>query len=135
MPGTKAVLAPLAILLAAAPAAAVEPIDAAWPQVARVRDGACELTVSGNGRFYRIAASGLEPGEQGRFFLSNGDMPPLDWRIRANGDGEFARYYLPFRHNRNLEAIPGDTVRIAVQTFACDLTAAFEWRRAQPVVH
>ena len=125
----------LSLCFAAGTATAIEPIDSGWPQVARARDGECALNVTGNGRFYRIAASGLGAGASGRFFVSNGDMKPLDWRIRADGDGEFARYYLPFRHDRNGDVVLGDTVRVAVTTTDCELSTAFRWRRAEVVVH
>ena len=46
----------------------------------------------------------------------------------------FARYYLPFRHNRNGDSIPGDVVRIVVAAPECDLSATFAWQRAQPIV-
>ena len=129
MPGFKAVVSVLALGLAVAPAAAVEPIDSAWPQVARVRDGDCELTVTGNGRFYRIEAAGLGSEAPARLFLANGDMKPLDWSVRAAGDGGFARYYLPFRWHRG-----GDPVLVAVQSARCDLTASFAWQRAEVAV-
>ena len=129
MSGAKAFLSVLALGFGAAPAAAVEPIDAAWPEVARVQDGDCLLTVTGNGRFYRIAATGLGSEAPARFVLANGDMKPLDWSIRAANDGGFARYYLPFRWHRS-----GDQVRVAAQSARCDLTASFAWKRAEVVV-
>ena len=124
-----ALLPILALTLAASAVAAAGPIDSAWPEVARADDGDCTLSVTGNGRFYRIAASGLGADASGRFFLSNGDMKPLDWTIRATGDGGFARYYLPFRRNRY-----GDEVLVAIVSARCDLSASFAWRRAEVVV-
>ena len=94
---TRTFLPALALALSATTATASVSIDAPWPEVARAQDGDCELSVTGNGRFYRIAASGLGSEAPAQFFLSNGDMKPLDWSIRAAGDGGFARYYLPFR--------------------------------------
>lgn len=135
MPSPFAISATLALCLAAEVAQTAEPIDAAWPEVALARDGGCVLSVTGNGRFYRIAASGLGAGVPGRFFVSNGDMKPLDWQIRAGGTGEFARYYLPFRHDRNGDAILGDTVRVTVTTTVCELSTAFRWSRAGAIVH
>ena len=123
-------LAPiLALSLAASAPAAADPIDSAWPEVARAQDGDCALSVTGNGRFYRIAASGLGADSPGRFFLSNGDMKPLDWSIRAAGDGGFTRYYLPFRWHR-----AGGDVLISVQSERCDLRTTFAWQRAEVVV-
>ena len=128
MPRTTALLPILALALAS-PAAAAKPIDADWPEVARAEDGDCELTVTGNGRFYRIEASGLGADAPGRLFLSNGDMKPLDWSIRAADDGGFARYYLPFRWHRD-----GGEVLVSVQSARCDLIATFPWQRAEVIV-
>lgn len=119
----------LALCFAAGAAMAVEPIDANWPEVARAGDGDCTLSVTGNGQFYRIAASGLGADAPGRLLLANGDMKPLDWTIRASADGGFARYYLPFRWNRG-----GDDVLLAVASERCDLSATFAWKRADVVV-
>ena len=124
-----ALLPILALTLAASAAAAAGPVDSAWPEVARAEDGDCTLSVTGNGRFYRIAASGLGADASGRFLLSNGDMKPLDWTIRATGDGGFARYYQPFRWNR-----AGGDVLVSFQSARCDLSASFAWRRAAVVV-
>ena len=119
----------LALALLATTATASEPIDAQWPEVARTQDGDCALSVTGNGRFYRIEASGLGAEAPGRLFLSNGDMKPLDWSIRAADDGGFARYYLPFRWHRD-----GGEVLVSVQSARCDLAATFAWERAEVVV-
>ncbi|MCA1662635.1 MAG: hypothetical protein LC648_11040 [Novosphingobium sp.] len=116
-------------LVDAAPSRAAEPIDAGWSEVARDRDGECRLSVTGEGRFFRIAATGLRSGEPARLFLSNGDMKPLDWAVRADGRGEFARYYLPFRWHRG-----GDTVAVSLESGDCALFAAFDWERAGVVV-
>ena len=124
-----ALLPLLALNLAASAATAADPVDSAWPEVARAQDGNCELSVTGNGRFYRIAASGLGADAPGRLFLSNGDMKPLDWTIRATGNGGFARYYLPFRQHR-----AGGDVLVSVQSERCDLSTAFAWQRAEVVV-
>ena len=120
----------LALCLVASAAAAADPIDSGWPEVARARDGDCELSVTGNGRFYRIAASGLGADAAGRFFLSNGDMKPLDWSIRAAGDGGFTRYYLPFRWHRD-----GGEVLVAVESAQCAVSTTFAWKRVEVVVH
>jgi hypothetical protein len=126
-------LAIAAIVLApgvTAPSHAAGPVDSDWSEVARARDGECRLTVTGEGRFFRIAATGLESGQPARLFLANGDMKPLDWTIRADGQGEFARYYLPFRWHRG-----GDTVAVSLESGRCALFAAFDWRRAEVIVH
>ena len=122
-------LASMAMGFAAAPATAANPIDSGWPQLSRVRDGACALSVTGNGQFYRIAITGLGADALGRLILANGDMKPLDWTIRATGDGGFARYYLPFRWHRT-----GGDVTVSVESARCDLSTTFAWRRSEVVV-
>ena len=126
-----AILPLIALCLAAgtATATAVEPTDAGWAEVARVRNGGCALSVTGNGQYYRIAASGLGSGALGRMVLANGDMKPLDWAIRATGDGGLARYYLPFRWHHD-----GGEVTIAVQSVRCSVSTRFAWRRAEVTV-
>lgn len=119
----------LALALVATTATASAPIDARWPEVARAQDGDCALTVTGNGRFYRIAAVGLGAEASGRLFLANGDMKPLDWSIRTADDGGFARYYLPFRWHRE-----GGEVLVAVRSARCDLVTTFAWERARVAV-
>ena len=123
---TKAVIA-AALALTASAASANR--DSDWAEAASVREGECALSVTGNGRFFRIAASGLEPGSSGRFVLANGDMEPLDWRIRANGAGQFARYCLPFRWHRD-----GGTVAVSLDGGGCALRASFDWTRAAVTV-
>jgi hypothetical protein len=115
----------LAVGLAIGGPAAAQ-IDSNWPEVAYASDGRCAISVTGNGQTYRIGITGLEPGEAGRYLLTNGDMTPIDWSIRADGNGGFARYYLPFRWHRD-----GGTVSVSVTTADCAVTAAFPWRRAE----
>ena len=122
-------LASMAMGFAVAPASAANPVDSDWPQLSRVRDGACALSVTGNGQFYRIAITGLGADALGRLILANGDMKPLDWTIRATGDGGFARYYLPFRWHRT-----GGNVTVSVESARCDLSTTFAWRRSEVVV-
>lgn len=114
----------IAALATALPAAA-RPIDGDWPEVVYVEDGRCAISVTGNGQAYRIAVIGFEPGEAARYVLTNGDMKPIDWSVRANGDGLFARYYMPFRWHRD-----GGTVSVSVNSESCALTASFPWQRA-----
>lgn len=113
-----------AALLAALPAAA-RPVDAGWPEVARVEDGACTITVTGNGQAYLIAVEGLDPGEVARYRLTNGDMIPIDWSVRADAGGRFARYYMPFRWHRD-----GGTVNVSLESDSCSVSTGFDWRRA-----
>lgn len=118
----------LTLLAVAGPVSAA--IDADWAEVATASDGQCTLTVTGNGQAYRIAVSGLEPGAAGRYFLTNGNMKPIDWTIRADGNGTFARYYMPFRWGER-----GGTVGVAVDADDCSVSASFPWRRAEVRVH
>lgn len=121
-----ALLSILAFGLAAGTATAVEPIDSGWPEVARSHDPVCVLSVTGNGQFYRIAALGLGANAPGRLILTNGDMKPLDWTIRATGAGGFARYYLPFRWHHD-----GGEVTVAVESARCSVSTRFAWTRAE----
>ena len=121
-----AAIAPLFLAAAMLPASpGVAPADSHWPEVARVADGDCAIVVTGNGRFYRIAASGLGPGAPGRYVLANGDMKPIDWLVRADASGQFARYYLPFRWHRR-----GGEVTVSVTSERCAISASFPWQRA-----
>lgn len=114
----------LAALLAALPAAA-QPVDAEWPEVASAEDGSCALSVTGNGQIYRIAIDGLQPGEAARYQLGNGDMRPIDWSVRADANGRFARYYMPFRWHHD-----GGMVNVMLSSADCAVSASFPWRRA-----
>lgn len=110
--------------------AAAHPIDADWTEVARIDDGDCTLVVTGNGRFYRIATTGLGSGEAARYFLGNGSMRPIDWAVRADSSGDFARYYLPYRENH------GDsTVSLSLTSASCSLSVSFAFERAGIVMH
>lgn len=121
----KRIIVGLFALGAALQPAAARPLDAAWPIVASVRNGDCALEVTGNGQVYLISATGLSAGQRGRYQLSNGDMTPIDWSIKAGGDGRFARYYMPFRFHRE-----GGMVDVTISTPDCAVTASFPWRRA-----
>lgn len=112
----------VACSLAAAPARAA--LDQHWPEIASDRDGECRLEVTGTGRIFRLAAYGLGDGASGRYIVTNGAMTPLDWSIRANPSGSFARYYMPFRFGSR-----GDVVTVAVQSDRCDLSVSFPWTR------
>ncbi|GAA4764950.1 hypothetical protein [Novosphingobium ginsenosidimutans] len=109
-------------LVLAAPAAAA--IDDSWPLLVEAGDADCTLTVSGNGRFVLIAAKGLGAGDTARYQLRNGDMTPIDWTVRADASGRFARYYVPFRWGRR-----GGTVQVDVTSESCRLSASFPWER------
>lgn len=114
---------PLLLALAlAAPAAAA--VDRDWPVLARASDADCQLTVTGNGRFILVAAEGLEGGSTARYQLRNGDMKPIDWSVRADASGRFARYYIPFRWGQR-----GGAVQVDVTSTACRLSASVPWQR------
>ena len=118
----KFVLALAALALPAVPALAA--IDSGWAEVANAKSDDCELSVTGNGRTYRIDVTGLGAGTAARYRLRNGDMKPLDWLVRADAGGRFARYYVPFRWHRR-----GGTVQVAVDSGRCNLSASFDWTR------
>lgn len=106
------------------------PIDAGWQEAAAASDGQCELTVTGNGKTFLISATGLGANAPARFVLTNGDMKPIDWGVRANASGRFARYYLPFRWQRT-----GGTVTVTVANEDCTLSSSFEWRRVSATAY
>ncbi|MEA3263431.1 MAG: hypothetical protein U9R07_08095 [Pseudomonadota bacterium] len=112
----------LAALLVAGPAAAMA--DSDWPVLAEASDADCALTITGNGRFVLIAAEGLGEGSPARYQLRNGDMKPIDWSVRADAAGRFARYYVPFRWGQR-----GGTVQVEVISDSCRLSASFPWER------
>ena len=112
----------LTMLALAAPAAAA--IDGGWPVLVEANDADCTLKVTGNGRFVRIAAEGLGAGDTARYQLRNGDMTPIDWTVRADAAGRFARYYVPFRWGQD-----GGTVLVEIASESCRLTASFPWQR------
>ena len=112
----------IAILALAAPAAAQ--VDGGWPVLTEASDADCALTITGNGRYVRIAAEGLGEGSAARYQLRNGDMTPIDWSVRADATGRFARYYIPFRWGRR-----GGTVQVEVTSETCRLSASFPWER------
>ena len=121
------------LLLAAAtfgvlsgPAAAVDEIVAerGWQRVAYAEGEDCRAEVRGNGQIYRIVGAGLRPGETVRFHLTNADIPPVDYRIRAGQNGEWVKFYMPFLWNR-----AGGTVTVELDSASCSLELAFDWAR------
>jgi hypothetical protein len=84
----------------------------------------CRIEVSGNGRFYRLDAWGLEPGEQARLLLFNEDMRPIERTVRVRQDGTWAEYYLPAlpRHRSGV-------VQAYLSGARCDLRVGFAWQR------
>lgn len=84
----------------------------------------CRLEVSGNGRFYRLTAFGLEPGEAARLTVFNRDMKPIERAVRADGTGTWAEFYLPA-----LPRYRGGVVQASVVGAHCDLGVSFPWQR------
>ncbi len=121
----------IAMALAAATlgsgAVAYDPIvlDRGWYRVASGESGGCNGEVGTNGQFYVLSITGLLPGERGRLQLYNGDMVPIDWAIRANEEGDWQHYYIPFRPNGS----EAGTVFAQVSTASCALALEFPWQR------
>ena len=130
MPSTPLRLALLGAAVAlAGPAAALDEIVAArgWSQVDYAEQGDCRAEVRTNGQFYRIAGQGVRPGEVVDFQLRNADVGPVEYRIAANSDGAWRKFYVPFLWGRD-----GGTVSVDLQSASCDLDLSFEWSRRQP---
>ncbi|MFM5886469.1 MAG: hypothetical protein ACKOQ3_14275 [Novosphingobium sp.] len=124
----------LGLATASAAPASGAPLGADWPVVAAASDGDCALEVTGNGKIFLIAATGLGAGTAGRYRISNGDMVPIDWTITATGGGRLARYYLPFRWGHAGERIEGGRVEVSIATADCSVRAAFPWKRGIRVI-
>src|SRR5688500_3884220 len=112
-------LAGFAVLALAGPAVALDEIVAArgWEQVDYAESGDCRAEVRGNGQFYRIAGQGLQPGEVVSFQLQNADVRPVEYRIAANSDGAWRKFYVPFLWGRE-----GATVSVDLESASCDLS-------------
>lgn len=121
----------LSLIMAAAGTAAYayDPVVIArgWERVDAFERGACTGEVGTNGRFYVISASGLEPGERALLTITNGDMRPIKREVRANGDGAWRDYYIPFRPNRG----EGGDVTVTLAGAECTVPLAFAWSRAK----
>ena len=130
MPSAPLRLASLGAAIAlAGPAAALDEIVAerGWSQVDYAEDGDCRAEVRTNGQFYRIADQGVQPGEVIEFQLQNADVRPVEYRIAANSDGAWRKFYVPFLWGRD-----GGTVTVDLQSSRCDLDLSFEWSRRKP---
>ena len=119
-------LAPIA-LAASASAAAYDPIvlSRGWERVDYVEDAGCIGEVGSNGRFYVLAVYGMEPGEPAELVITNGDMPPIVRRVRADMRGKWQDYYVPFRPNRG----EGGFVTATLISVGCQVPLSFAWRR------
>ena len=111
------------------PAAALDEIvgERGWSPVDYAEDGDCRAEVRTNGQFYRIAGQGVQPGEVIEFQLRNADVRPVAYRIAANSDGAWRKFYVPFLWGRD-----GGTVSVDLQSASCALDLSFEWSRRQP---
>lgn len=124
-------------LLAAAPlvaafgsaALAYDPIVLArgWERVDAFESEQCAGEVGTNGKFYVISASGFVPGEPAFLTITNGDMTPIERVVRADRQGEWRDYYIPFRYNRG----EGDFVTVTLAGESCVVPLGFEWTRAK----
>lgn len=110
----------------AGPSAAADPIveSRGWPAVANAKAAGCEAEVRGNGKIFWIAGAGLRPGEVVDFYLTNADIRPLRYRIVADSNGSWSKYYMPFLWGR-----PGGRVSVELASPSCDLSLAFGWVR------
>jgi hypothetical protein len=117
----------LAASLFATTALAYDPIVLArgWYRVASDRDEDCAGEVGTNGQFYVLSIAGLDPGADSRLQVFNGDMPPIDYAILADGNGSWQKYYIPFRFNRG----EGGMVFARVTAAGCSLALQFPWQR------
>jgi hypothetical protein len=129
MPRKPEILLPLLAVLLTGPALAYDPIveKDGWHQVDFDRDGRCVGEIRTNGKFALINAEGLGAAEAGRYLVSNEDMKPIDWSIRAGPAGEWVRYYSPFLPGRE-----AGLVNVTISTRSCRLNLAFEWDTYNP---
>lgn len=116
----------LPLLACATGASAYDPIvlDRGWQQLAHDRNGDCAAEARSNGQAVYILATGLGSDAAGHYSLTNGEVSPVDWDIQADGNGEWARYYIPYVPSRR-----GGTVNVTISTGRCNLDLAFTWRR------
>ena len=108
------------------PALALDEIvdERGWTHVDFAESGECRAEVRGNGQFYRIAGTGLRPGEVVSFHLENADVRPVEYRLIANSDGAWRQFYVPFLWHRD-----GGTVSVDLRSASCTLNLSFDWER------
>lgn len=114
-------------LTSATVATAYDPIvlKRGWYRVDRTSDGACLGEVGTNGQFYVLTVAGLNPSEEARLVITNGDMKPIDRVVRADGAGRWQEYYIPFRSNNG----EGAVVSASITSASCALPLQFTWQR------
>ncbi len=133
-----ALIALAAALAASSSALARPPIAAQWPLIAFARQGQCELTINGNGKFMWIEVSGLVPGTRASFALSNARMKPIAWNVLADSSGSWSTAYLPLLWGEGDGTVRsetnGGTVTARIDAAGCELTASAPWRREIRVI-
>jgi hypothetical protein len=114
---------------ASSAAAAYDPIVLArgWYRVDAFRSENCAGEIGTNGQFFVISANGFAPGEPATLTITNGDMRPIEREVRANGEGWWRDYYIPFRPNRG----EGDRVTVTLTGETCRVPLGLAWRRAK----
>jgi len=128
-PLTMRIVLAAALAATAASAAAYDPIvlQRGWYRVDAFDDGECAGEVGTNGQFYVISASGFAPGEPAFLTITNGDMRPIEREVRADDDGRWQDYYIPFRFGHG----EGDAVTVTLAGEHCMVALGFEWHRAK----
>ena len=116
--------------------------EANWPQLDYAKDGNCEGEVRGNGKFFRFYIVGLSARENARFQLTNtdakrpdGDMKPIDWRVRADRIGEWSKLFIPFMIPMPMMVRrEGGEVAANFSGETCNLSLSFYWQRGIRVI-
>ena len=109
--------------------------EAGWSQLSYARDGDCEAEVRGNGKFFRIYVVGLSARESARLHLTNGIIKPIDWLVRAAGDGTWSTLYIPFTVPTPYgERRERGEVLVRFVSEECSLNLAFPWYRGIRVI-
>ena len=108
-------------------AAAYDPIviKRGWQPVASDQFAGCRGEVRTNGQIYVLAVTRLDPDEDGRLTLFNGDMIPIDRAIHIADDGSWQQYYIPVRPGG------GESGRVfaRISTPSCEVALEFPWQR------
>lgn len=114
------------------------PITGKWPLLAFDRQGSCELTLRGNGKFMWIEVSGLIPGTRASFALSNAWMKPIAVNVLVDSSGSWSAPYLPLLWGEGdgivRAATRGGTVSVRIEAAGCELAASAPWRREIRVI-
>lgn len=135
MIGRKTLLAPAAALLAtlgsAGDAAETFPTPThdtpeafyhGWPQIMASENDHCAGEVTRLGPYHRIVAYGLRPGSEVRFFLTNGNIVPIDAHFITTASGMAQMFYIPFHWDDD-----HGEVRVSIHDGECSLQLAFDW--------